>query len=375
MTSHSIRKAMVLMTALVLLSSAAFSETRYDRDLVVKDETRAMKVEKVFKELIAAYEDEDPQGFLDLVSDDRFRQDYITFTDALYSDFRNYEIHRVDYWVDRVVSDHIKQFLFVKWEKRYETLESGRQNTLAGYSRFLFDEINGKYLLIELAGNPLFGGSLQEWREETPPISGQVVPVVKAEKNTTGTEPPPATTGGNTSQVLCTNANLSLCMAQSDCQGAGGYWSNGACYASALDACQASGRYWDYDTGQCFSDAQAACTAKGWTWESGTCTQPIYDLELSMFSYSISEVYFEITNHGNIPISSPTLRIFYNSTVGFSPESVVLKITIQPGETLMGAEVNPNSDNADHYDKAELILPNGAQDRTPSNNTAGVTPM
>lgn len=159
MTLQSIRKAMVLMTALVLLSSAAFSETRYDRDLVVKDETRAMKVEGVFKDLIAAYEDEDPQGFLDLVSDDRFRQDYITFTDALYSDFRNYEIHRVDYWVDRVVSDHIKQFLFVKWEKRYETLESGRQNTLSGYSRFLFDEVNGKYLLIELAGNPLFGGS------------------------------------------------------------------------------------------------------------------------------------------------------------------------------------------------------------------------
>lgn len=229
MTSHSIRKAMVLMTALVLLSSTAFSETRYDRDLVVKDETRAMKVEKVFKELIAAYEDEDPQGFLDLVSDDRFRQDYITFTDALYSDFRNYEIHRVDYWVDRVVSDHIKQFLFVKWEKRYETLESGRQNTLSGYSRFLFDEVNGKYLLIELAGNPLFGGSLQEWREETPPISGQVVPVAAATKVTT--DPTPISPGTNpitTPTESCDNSHLFLCDS-GNCGNVGGYWYNNTC--------------------------------------------------------------------------------------------------------------------------------------------------
>ncbi|BCS97473.1 hypothetical protein DSLASN_31050 [Desulfoluna limicola] len=244
MISQSIRKAMVLMTALVLLSSAAFSETRYERDLVVKDETRAMKVEKVFKELIAAYEDEDPQGFLELVSDDRFRQDYITFTDALYSDFRNYEIHRVDYWIDRVVSDHIKQFLFVKWEKRYETLESGRQNTLSGYSRFLFDEINGNYLLIELAGNPLFGGSLQEWREETPPISGQVVPVAAATKITTDPGPVSPGTGNNTLENLCSITNLGQCLAQADCEGAGGYWGAGSCYATPKDACDAENRYW-----------------------------------------------------------------------------------------------------------------------------------
>ncbi len=229
MTLQSIRKAMVLMTALVLLSSAAFSETRYDRDLVVKDETRAMKVEGVFKDLIAAYEDEDPQGFLDLVSDDRFRQDYITFTDALYSDFRNYEIHRVDYWVDRVVSDHIKQFLFVKWEKRYETLESGRQNTLSGYSRFLFDEVNGKYLLIELAGNPLFGGSLQEWREETPPISGQTAPVAAATKVTTDPGPVSPGTGTVTTPTeSCDNSHLFLCDS-GNCGSVGGYWYNSTC--------------------------------------------------------------------------------------------------------------------------------------------------
>ncbi|WP_300674491.1 CARDB domain-containing protein [Desulfoluna sp.] len=254
MISHSLRRATVLVMAILLLATQAFSEVRYDRDLVVKDETRADKVEIVFKKLIAAYEDEDPQGFLDLVSDDRFRQDYITFTDALYSDFRKYEIHRVDYWVDRVVPDHIKQFLFVKWEKRYETLENGRQKTLTGYSRFLFDEVNGKYLLIELAGTPLFGGSLQEWRKETPPISGQALTVAKAPsiKIKPGPDPTPKLPEDETGdENPCSSTNLDACRAQADCEAVGGYWYNGMCNSTQQDpaeACLANNGYWYNNT-------------------------------------------------------------------------------------------------------------------------------
>jgi len=158
-----------------LLASTAFCASSYDRELIVQDKTRAMQVESVFKEMMAAYEDEDARGFLDYVSDERFRQDYITFTDALYNDFRNYEIHQVDYWIDKVVPDNVKQFLFVHWEKRYENLDDGRQLTQKGVSRFLFDEVEGEYLLVELAGNNLFGASLQEWTQEVPQISGQEV--------------------------------------------------------------------------------------------------------------------------------------------------------------------------------------------------------
>ena len=154
-------------------SSSGFCASSYDRELIVQDKTRAMQVESVFKEMMAAYEDEDARGFLNFVSDERFRQDYITFTDALYSDFRNYEIHQVEYWIDKIVPDNVKQFLFVQWEKRYENLDDGRQLIQKGSSRFLFDEVDGEYLLIELAGNNLFGGSLQEWVEEVPPIAGQ----------------------------------------------------------------------------------------------------------------------------------------------------------------------------------------------------------
>ena len=161
------------LTIFLFLSGNVYGANTYDREITVKNDTRALAVEEAFKELLAAYEDEDPIGFLDRVSDERFRQDYMTFTDAMYTDFRTYDIHRVDYWIDRVVADNIKQFVWVRWEKRYESFTDGQQFTTTGYSRFLFDEINGKYLLIELAGNNLFGGSLQEWRDEVPQIVGQ----------------------------------------------------------------------------------------------------------------------------------------------------------------------------------------------------------
>lgn len=182
--NHSVKLCLTFIL-IYFFSSTGFCASSYDRELIVQDKTRAMQVESVFKEMMAAYEDEDARGFLDYVSDERFRQDYITFTDALYSDFRNYEIHRVDYWIDRIVPDNVKQFLYVKWEKRYENLDDGRQLTQNGFSRFLFDEVDGEYLLVELAGNHLFGGSLQEWTEEVPQISGQEVTVSQSTSATT----------------------------------------------------------------------------------------------------------------------------------------------------------------------------------------------
>jgi len=158
---------------LILLTTLCYGESSFDRELIIKNQARATKVESVLKNLLRSYENEDAREFLDYVSEDRFRHDYLTFTDALYEDFRTYEIHQVEYWVDRVVADHVKQFLFVRWKKRYEMLDDGQQLKASGFSRFVFDEVNGKYLLIELAGNDLFGSSLAEWTSETPAIPGQ----------------------------------------------------------------------------------------------------------------------------------------------------------------------------------------------------------
>lgn len=155
-----------------MLCSSAFAGSIYDREMVVTDQSRQAVVEDVFKDLLEAYEDEDAYGFLELVSEDRFRQDYITFEDALYEDFRNYEIRRVDYWVDRVTEAGTGRFFYVKWEKRYEDLDNGSELNATGFSRFLFEQVNGKYLLTELAGNDLFGASYSEWTDETPSVRG-----------------------------------------------------------------------------------------------------------------------------------------------------------------------------------------------------------
>ncbi len=215
MKLNSIVKVCLSLLLVCFFTTTGFCASSYDRELIVQDKTRAMQVESVFKEMMAAYEDEDARSFLDYVSDDRFRQDYITFTDALYSDFRNYEIHQVEYWNEKVVPDNVKQFLHVEWEKRYENLDDGQQITRRGASVFLFDEVDGDYLLVEVQGNHLFGGSLQEWRDEVPPIAGQELETYVAEEG-----------------AVCGPDHLSLCDG-SNCSSNGGDWYNNTCNSSA----------------------------------------------------------------------------------------------------------------------------------------------
>jgi len=350
-------KLFLPLVVFCLFISTGFCGSSYDRELIVQDKTRAMQVESVFKEMMAAYEDEDARGFLDLVSDERFRQDYITFTDALYSDFRNYEIHQVEYWIDRIVPDNVKQFLFVKWEKRYENLDDGRQITQGGFSRFLFDEVDGDYLLIELAGNPLFGGSLQEWREEVPPISGQEVTAQVAEIG-----------------AICDAQHLSLCD-ESSCANNYGYWYDNSCHQTPYspDAvcdvnhlslcdesnCVSAGGYW-YDDNTCNASAyippvscdishlglcdESNCVSAGGYWyDDNTCNvtaQPsagVPDLMFSNITASVSELYFTVKNIGTARSELTGLIDSYNGE--YYPGIPAL----EPDQTVSGAVVLPSS--------------------------------
>lgn len=163
-------KELVIIIALVF---NLYASSDYDKDIIVLDQSRDDKVKIVFSELMQYYEEEDSHNFFDLISEERFIQDYMTFSEAIDKDFRQYEIITVDKWIDKITSDGVKRFLYVKWEKRYETNDGSTQLTQTGYSRFLFDEINGQYKLIELAGNHLWGNSLSDWKEEVPQIAGQ----------------------------------------------------------------------------------------------------------------------------------------------------------------------------------------------------------
>lgn len=162
-----------VVLAFVFLFVSLFANSDFDKEIIVFNQSRDDKVKIVFDELMRFYEEEDYHGFFDLVSEERFVQDYMTFSEAIDDDFRKYEIINIDKWIDKITSDGVKRFLYVRWEKRYETNDGSKEFFQRGYSRFLFDDVNGKYKLIELAGNNLWGASLAEWRDEVGGISGQ----------------------------------------------------------------------------------------------------------------------------------------------------------------------------------------------------------
>ena len=164
----------VLIICMLFFATLGFSASEYDKDITVLNQSRNDKVVAVFNEMMKAYEEEDLSGFFSYVSEDRFIQDYMTFYDAVDKDMREYDILNLDTWIDKITQDGIKRYLYVKWDKRYQSTNSDKELYKTGYSRFLFDEVNGKYKLIGLAGNNFWGGSLKEWTEDVPTIPGQV---------------------------------------------------------------------------------------------------------------------------------------------------------------------------------------------------------
>lgn len=164
----------MFLVLILLFATFSFGADDYNKDIVVKNQSRNDKVKTVFKEMMNAYEEEDIGQFFSYVSEDRFEQDYMTFYDAIDEDIRVYDILNVDTWVNKITEDGVKRFLYVQWEKRYLATSNDTEINQRGYSRFLFDEVNGKYKLIQLAGNNFWGKSLPEWTEEVPQIAGQV---------------------------------------------------------------------------------------------------------------------------------------------------------------------------------------------------------
>ncbi|MEA1915623.1 MAG: CARDB domain-containing protein [Campylobacterota bacterium] len=171
----------LLIVLCLVFAQNTFASSDYDKDIIVHNQTRDDKIKIVFTQLMEYYEQEDAHAFFNLVWEDRFIQDYMTFSEAIDEDFRKYEITSFDSWIDKIVSDGIKKYLHVRWEKRYETNDGDQQITQKGLSQFLFDEDNGQYKLIEIAGNHLWGNSLLEWKEEVAVIAGQEPDVIEVD--------------------------------------------------------------------------------------------------------------------------------------------------------------------------------------------------
>jgi len=155
--------------------------------------------------------------------------------------------------------------------------------TQQGFSRFLFDEVDGQYLLVELAGNSLFGASLREWLDEVPRIAGEEMRRSVQNPQTPDTPVKPEVPEDEiVAEVACSAYALGACLNPQDCTFvAGGFWYEGRCNSQAqvVEVCDANHLY------LCTSQAQCEDAMGQGYWYNSTCNNQrgLPDLEVVSF--------------------------------------------------------------------------------------------
>lgn len=140
----------VILVLILVFSTYSLASSKMDENLMV---------EKVFKKMERAYKDENKKAFFHYVSESKFQQDYLSFYDSVDEDFNINDILSTNTWIDKIASDGKKRFLYVKWIKRYQDISSNQELELEGSTEFLFDQIKGKYKLIDFSGDQFWGVS------------------------------------------------------------------------------------------------------------------------------------------------------------------------------------------------------------------------
>lgn len=138
---------------------------------VYMQQNQGSKVISTFKQMMKYYQDENEAGFFSLVDKDNFIEDFMLFRQAVENDFRAYDVVDFDYWIEKITNDGTKKYLYLKWDKKYTAPNSSNIIKKQGYTRLLFENTNGNFKLVEVAGDVLFGESLKQWREAVPKIS------------------------------------------------------------------------------------------------------------------------------------------------------------------------------------------------------------
>ena len=116
------------------------------------------KVEKAFNQMVQAYKNENIKGFFRHVKENGFQKDFLSFFDNVQQNMTDNDTLNIDTWVDKITSDKNRRFLYVKWDKRYLSVNSNTELTQNGQSVFLFAKTKkGKYKLLDFGGDVLFG--------------------------------------------------------------------------------------------------------------------------------------------------------------------------------------------------------------------------
>jgi len=139
---------------LVLMLIFALSSLSYATDTKQLEDDR---IEKIFTKMLRAYKNKNMKAFFVNVFEKNFQQDYIEFYDAVEEDMRINDILSIQTWTDKIAPDGKKRFLYIKWEKRYTSIDSSTDLSKEGNSIFLFEVKKGRYKLIGFSGDLLFG--------------------------------------------------------------------------------------------------------------------------------------------------------------------------------------------------------------------------
>jgi len=159
----------ILLIILLSFGSLSYGMSSKSNN-IQQDKNINKQIESTFKKMMNYYQNENESNFFSLVDKNSFLEDYMLFRQAIEKDFRTYDVLDFEYWIDKITSDGTKRYLYVKWKKTYQTINGTGTFIKKGYSRLLFDKVNGSYKLVELAGDVLYGNSLSEWKTRVPHI-------------------------------------------------------------------------------------------------------------------------------------------------------------------------------------------------------------
>jgi len=140
----------VILVLVLIFSTYTFASSEINENIMV---------EKVFKKMQRAYKEKNQKSFFQYVSENKFQQDYLSFYDSVDEDFNTNDILSTNTWIDKITTDGKKRFLYIKWTKRYHTVNNNQELEVEGNTEYLFDQIKGKYKLIDFSGDVFWGVS------------------------------------------------------------------------------------------------------------------------------------------------------------------------------------------------------------------------
>lgn len=127
------------------------------KKLTVKNENTASLVKDTLNELVSAYENEEENRFMNLVSNE-FAGDIAVLDSAVRQDFNNFDAIKLNLYVNNVTrSSDGKIYAAIQYNRILISTKSGQTYSDKGYTELIFKNENGK-LMVSSMKNPLIFG-------------------------------------------------------------------------------------------------------------------------------------------------------------------------------------------------------------------------